>query len=77
MLGTTSRGAKGALLLGTTAERVIHLSPCPVAVVPHGYRRPEGGVKVIGAAYTPKPEAEDALPRRSRSPAAGVSSCAC
>jgi nucleotide-binding universal stress UspA family protein len=61
VLGTTSRGAKGALLLGTTAERVIHLSPCPVAVVPHGYQRPEGGVKVIGAAYTPKPEADDAL----------------
>ena len=61
VLGTTSRGAKGALLLGTTAERVIHLSPCPVAVVPHGYRRPDDGVKVIGAAYTPKPEAEDAL----------------
>ncbi|MDA0172531.1 universal stress protein [Solirubrobacter taibaiensis] len=61
VLGTTSRGAKGALLLGTTAERVIHLSPCPVAVVPHGYQRPEGGVKVVGAAYTPKPEAEDAL----------------
>jgi nucleotide-binding universal stress UspA family protein len=61
VLGTTSRGAKGALLLGTTAERVIHLSPCPVAVVPHGYQRPEGGVKIIGAAYTPKPEAEDAL----------------
>ena len=56
-----SRGAKGALLLGTTAERVIHLSPCPVAVVPHGYQRPEGGVKVIGAAYTPKPEADAAL----------------
>ena len=61
VLGTTSRGAKGAPLLGTTAERVIHLSPCPVAVVPHGYQRPEGGVKVIGAAYTPKPEADDAL----------------
>jgi nucleotide-binding universal stress UspA family protein len=61
VLGTTSRGAKGALLLGTTAERVIHLSPCPVAVVPHGYQRPEGGVKVIGAAYTPKPEADAAL----------------
>ena len=32
-----------------------------MAVVPHGYQRPEGGVKVIGAAYTPKPEADAAL----------------
>ena len=49
VVGTTSRGSAGAALLGTTAERVVHQSSCPVAVVPHGYRRPDGGVRTIGA----------------------------
>jgi nucleotide-binding universal stress UspA family protein len=61
VVGSTTRGRRGATLLGTTAERVIHAAACPVAVVPHGYERPEGGVAVIGAAYTPTPEGEDAL----------------
>jgi nucleotide-binding universal stress UspA family protein len=61
VVGSTSRGAKGSMLLGTTAERVVHVSACPVAVVPNGYRRPEGGVARIGAAYTATPEGEEAL----------------
>ncbi|WP_028066779.1 universal stress protein [Solirubrobacter soli] len=61
VIGSTSRGSKGSALLGTTADRIIHVSACPVAVVPHGYRRPEGGVALIGAAYTESQEGEDAL----------------
>jgi nucleotide-binding universal stress UspA family protein len=61
VIGSTSRGAKGSMLLGTTAERVIHASASPVAVVPNGYRRPEGGVATIGLAYTQQPEADEAL----------------
>jgi nucleotide-binding universal stress UspA family protein len=61
VIGSTSRGSKGSMLLGTTAERVIHVSECPVAVVPNGYRRPEGGVAAIGVAYTAQPEADAAL----------------
>jgi nucleotide-binding universal stress UspA family protein len=61
VVGSTSRGAKGSMLLGTTAERVIHVSESPVAVVPNGYRRPEDGVAVIGVAYTAQPEAAEAL----------------
>ena len=49
------------MLLGTTTERVIHDSACPVAVVPHGYTRPENGVQTIGAAYAPTPEGRDAV----------------
>src|SRR4051794_32209986 len=41
VLGSSQRGALGAVLLGTTTERVIHDSACPVAIVPHGYVRPE------------------------------------
>lgn len=61
VVGTTHRGRTGAALLGTTAERVIHASRCPVAVVPHGYHRPEGGVRRIGAAYAPTVEGREAL----------------
>jgi nucleotide-binding universal stress UspA family protein len=66
VIGSTSRGPTGSMLLGTTAERVIHVSACPVAVVPNGYRRPEGGVALIGAAYTDTPEGEDALRAAAR-----------
>jgi nucleotide-binding universal stress UspA family protein len=61
VVGSTRRGNVGSVLLGTTAERVIHASSCPVAVVPNGYERPEGGVQLIGAAYSPTPEGREAL----------------
>jgi nucleotide-binding universal stress UspA family protein len=61
VLGSTRRGKVGSALLGTTAERVIHSSSCPVAVVPNGYETPEGGVKLIGAAYSPSDEGREAL----------------
>jgi nucleotide-binding universal stress UspA family protein len=61
VLGSTRRGKAGAALLGSTAERVIHSSSCPVAVVPNGYTKPEGGVKLIGAAYSPTDEGREAL----------------
>jgi nucleotide-binding universal stress UspA family protein len=61
VLGSSKRSAIGSVFVGTTAERVIHSSSCPVAVVPKGYERPEGGVKVIGAAYSPSDEGREAL----------------
>ena len=61
VLGATRRSAVGAAQLGTTIERVIHEASCPVAVVPPGYHRPEGGVQVIGAAFTPTAEGRAAL----------------
>jgi len=61
VLGSSKRSAIGSVFVGTTAERVIHASSCPVAVVPKGYQRPEGGVKVIGAAYSSSDEGREAL----------------
>jgi nucleotide-binding universal stress UspA family protein len=61
VLGSTRRGNVGSVLLGTTAERVIHSSSCPVAVVPNGYERPENGVQKIGAAYSDTDEGREAL----------------
>jgi nucleotide-binding universal stress UspA family protein len=46
-------------VIGSTAERVIHGAPCPVAVVSHAF---EGGEPhTVGVAYTQSPEGEQAL----------------
>jgi nucleotide-binding universal stress UspA family protein len=61
VLGSSRRGAIGRVLPGSTAERLVHGSPCPVAVVPHGYRAPEGGLRTIGVAFLPTAEGRTAL----------------
>ena len=37
VVGSSHRSALGRLLPGTTAERLLHDAPCPVAVAPRGY----------------------------------------
>jgi nucleotide-binding universal stress UspA family protein len=59
VVGTTSRGAVGQAMIGSTAERVIHGAPCPVAVVPHGFAG--GELRTVGVAFTSSPEGEQAL----------------
>ncbi len=61
VLGSSSRGAIGRVLPGSTAERVIHGAPCPVAVVPRDYVAREGGMMTVGVAFAPTPEGRDAL----------------
>jgi nucleotide-binding universal stress UspA family protein len=61
VLGSTRRGKVGSVLLGTTGERVVHASGCPVAIVPNGYTRPADGVQLIGAAFSPTEEGREAL----------------
>jgi nucleotide-binding universal stress UspA family protein len=59
VVGATDRGAVGRSVVGSTAERVIHGAPCPVAVVPGDF---EGGeLNSVGVAYTDSPEGEQAL----------------
>jgi nucleotide-binding universal stress UspA family protein len=59
VVGATARGAVGQTMIGSTAERVIHGAPCPVAVVPHGY--PGGELRTVGVAFTSSAEGEQAL----------------
>ncbi len=59
VVGATSRGTVGQALVGSTAERVIHGAPCPVAVVPHGFAG--GELRTVGVAFTSSPEGEQAL----------------
>ena len=61
VVGSTRRSAAGSMLVGTTAERVLHASRCPVAVVPQRYEAPAEGVRMVGVAFSPTPEGRDAL----------------
>ncbi|MGZ8475503.1 MAG: universal stress protein [Candidatus Limnocylindria bacterium] len=59
VVGSTHRGRFGRVVLGTTAERLLHGAPCAVAVAPRGYAGDE--LRHIGVAYDGSPEAEAAL----------------
>jgi nucleotide-binding universal stress UspA family protein len=60
VVGSTRRGAVGRALPGSTAERLLHGSPCPVAVVPRRWTR-DGGPDVIGVAFVDTEEGREAL----------------
>jgi nucleotide-binding universal stress UspA family protein len=61
VVGSTRRGPIGRVFPGSTAERLLHGSPCPVAIVPAGYGSAERELKVIGVAYDGSEESEAAL----------------
>lgn len=62
VVGSSHTGHLGRVLPGSTAERLLHGSPCPVAVVPHGYRSASKGEPwVIACAWDGGPESEAAL----------------
>jgi nucleotide-binding universal stress UspA family protein len=60
VVGSTRRGELGRILPGSTAERLMHGAPCPVAVVPHKWQ-PRGVLETIGVAYVDTPEGREAL----------------
>lgn len=60
VVGSTRRGPVGRLLPGSTAERLMHGAPCPIAVVPHGWQR-RGKLDPIGVAYAETDEGLEAL----------------
>jgi nucleotide-binding universal stress UspA family protein len=60
VLGSTERGRAGRLLLGSTADRLMHGAPCPIAVVPRGWEA-GGGMRTIGVAYVESAEGREAL----------------
>ena len=61
VLGPSSKHGPRAAL-GSVAERVLHSSPCPVAVASPGFAHEAGaGLHVIGAAFDGSPEAWSAL----------------
>jgi nucleotide-binding universal stress UspA family protein len=61
VVGSTHRGAVGRVLPGSTGERLLHGSPCPVAIVPSGYADDAGPIRSIGVGYDGSEESEPAL----------------
>jgi nucleotide-binding universal stress UspA family protein len=62
VVGSSHTGRLGRVLPGSTAERLLHGAPCPVAVVPLGYRARSTPVHlVVGCAYRPTEDGEASL----------------
>jgi nucleotide-binding universal stress UspA family protein len=60
VVGSSRRGVVGQVVPGTTAQRVINGSACPVVVVPRGYDAPKQ-LTTIGVAFVQTPEGGRAL----------------
>src|SRR5215210_1198133 len=60
VVGFTRRGPVGRVLPGSTAERLMHGAPCPIAIVPPGWAAGEG-LTTIGVAYVDSDEGREAL----------------
>jgi nucleotide-binding universal stress UspA family protein len=60
VVGSTNRGAVGRVLVGSTADRLMHGAPSPIAVVPHGWQA-GAGLNTIGVAFVDTEEGREAL----------------
>jgi nucleotide-binding universal stress UspA family protein len=62
VVGSSHTGRVRRVVPGSTGERLLHGAPCPVAVVPRGYRAHWAAPRpVIGCAYQPTEDGEAAL----------------
>jgi nucleotide-binding universal stress UspA family protein len=61
IVGSAGEGRLGRVLPGTTGERLLHGSPCPVAIAPVGYRDAPRSVRRVGVAFDGSDEARAAL----------------
>ena len=57
VLGSSSNGQLGQVVVGSTADRLLHSAPVPVGIAPRGYRLPRGGkLTRITCGYPGTPE---------------------
>jgi len=64
VLGSAADGALGQVIVGSTADRLLHSAPVPVAISPRGYRGAKGaGLTRITCAYPGTPEAVPVVAR--------------
>ena len=61
VVGSSSRGEHGRVQAGSTGERLLNGSPCPVAVTPQGFAARADTPRVIGIAYDGSEESQAAL----------------
>jgi nucleotide-binding universal stress UspA family protein len=60
VVGSTERAGIGRVLPGSTAQRLMHGAPCPIAVVPRAWQRGDG-LRTIGVGYVDTAEGHHAL----------------
>lgn len=62
VVGSSHVGRFGRVLPGSTAERLLHGSPCPIAVVPSGYAAAEShDIRSMACGWDGSPESDTAL----------------
>jgi nucleotide-binding universal stress UspA family protein len=62
VVGPSHRGPLGRMVPGSVGGRLLHATPCPVAVAPRGYRkRARDRLERIGVGYAAVPEADEGL----------------
>ena len=59
VVGSSHRGPVGRVMPGSTAERLLHGSPCPVAIVPRGHA--EAPIATIAVGHDGSEESDAAL----------------
>lgn len=59
VVGSTDRGAAGRVLTGSTAQRLLHGAPCPIALAPRGYAAEP--LQTVAVGFVDSPEGHAAL----------------
>jgi nucleotide-binding universal stress UspA family protein len=60
VLGSAAGGPAGRVLSGSTAQRLLHGTSCPIAVAPAGWS-PRGELATVGVGYVATEEGREAL----------------
>ena len=55
--------ARGGVVIGSTADWLLHASPVPVAITPRGYRSNTGKLTRVTCAYSATPDSVDVVRR--------------
>ena len=64
VLGSSANGQLGQVVVGSTADRLLHSSPVAVAIAPRGYREPRDGMLTrITCGYPGTPASVDVVRR--------------
>lgn len=63
VLGSLPSGGRGQVVIGSTADWLLHASPVPVAIAPRGYRAHTGKLTRITCAYSATPDSIDVVRR--------------
>jgi nucleotide-binding universal stress UspA family protein len=64
VLGSAADGSLGQVVVGSTADRLLHSSPVPLAISPRGYRGSKShGLNRITCAYPGTPESRHVVER--------------